>query len=134
MPLSEDVKPYLTEAQQQQIRDNEGKWEITEVAMDTVSPYVDQLDTYASQLADCTRVIIAGGQTGFCMPVAEVQWSGDEKQQWGGLLPVAEKPQVTWEEESAGHIQTVSWQQIAVPVLAVFLLAAVIILQKRKSC
>lgn len=92
LPLSEDAKPYLTEEEQQKIRDNEGKWEITEVAFDTVAPYVDQLNAYASQLADCTRVVITGSQTGFGMPVA-VGFDDTEAKYFIGLgfqYPVAE--------------------------------------------
>lgn len=92
LPLSEDAKPYLTENEQKKILDNEGKWEITEVALDTVSPYIEQLNAYASQLADCTRVVITGSQTGFGMPVA-VGFDDTEAKYFVGLgfqYPVAE--------------------------------------------
>lgn len=43
LPLSEEAKPVLTKAEQEEVKNHAGKWMITETAEHTVEPYYDIL-------------------------------------------------------------------------------------------
>ena len=70
LPLSEDAKLYLSEEEQQQIIDNEGKWCVTSVSYTAIEPYRKQVIEKLTKMSGSTRVVLVGAQSGFQMPVA----------------------------------------------------------------
>lgn len=72
LPLAEDAKPYLTEYEQQKIRENEGKWTVTECVYDDDGGYQsvwDRTNAQLKNLKDCDRVILVNSLSGFQYPV-----------------------------------------------------------------
>lgn len=64
LPLSEGEKD------QQEICETEGKWMIKSHSLDAAEPYLDQVEQKASEMPDCTKIVLVGEQTGFYKPVA----------------------------------------------------------------
>lgn len=71
LPLSESGKKYLTETEQQEILDQEGKWTITESgkALEGYQSVWDRIKTQLENLKDCDRVILVNNLPGFQYPV-----------------------------------------------------------------
>lgn len=71
LPLSESGKKYLTETEQQEIRDQEGRWTITESgkALEGYQSVWDRTKAQMENLKDCDRVILVNNLPGFQYPV-----------------------------------------------------------------
>ena len=102
LPLSEEAKPVLTKAEQEEVKNHAGKWMITETAEHTVEPYYDILLEKREALSDCTRVVLVGSQPGMRQPVA-LGMDDETARIWislGYQYPVMEKIPETQNVES----------------------------------
>ena len=66
-PLNPERSKELTEEEREKIAKNEGKWEITEVAVREMEPYARQMEKM-SDIAD--EYVLVGGIPGLRMPIA----------------------------------------------------------------
>lgn len=70
LPLNEDVAHLLTKEEQEEIRQNVGKWCINAVSYGGVEAYYDQITEKAANIPGCSRVVILGSQPGMRYPMA----------------------------------------------------------------
>lgn len=71
LPLSESGKKYLTETEQQEIRNQEGRWTITESGkgLEEYQSVWDRTKAQIENLKDCDRAILVNNLPGFQYPV-----------------------------------------------------------------
>lgn len=93
LPLNEDRAEALTEEEQEQIRQNEGKWKVNAVGVTTpeeapVQSYTDQINNSlannATELSDVQDVVIVGGVAPFQYPIA-LAMDGEKAIAWISL-------------------------------------------------
>lgn len=77
-PLDPERSKELTEEERKKIKENEGKWEITEVAVREMEPYARQMENM-SDLAD--EYVLVGGIPGLRMPIA-IGFKDGEAKYW----------------------------------------------------
>ena len=67
LPLNPDAAPLLSEEEKAQIQENEGKWQISEAAIQMPEFYRNQLQTTAQEY---DRILFVGGMPGLQQPMA----------------------------------------------------------------
>lgn len=85
LPLSDDAKAVLTLEEQEEVRNNEGKWHVTSSAEgENTDNYIEELLDYGEQVQDYSRIIIVGSQPGMQMPIA-IGFHNEEAVSWISL-------------------------------------------------
>lgn len=70
LPLNPENASVLTEAEKEEVRDNEGEWIITEIGVGVVDPYLSQLSKNPHTQNGCDHIVLIGGIPGMRQPAA----------------------------------------------------------------
>lgn len=77
-PLNTERSKELTEEEREKIKENEGKWEITEVAVREMEPYARQMENMSGLMEE---YVLVGGIPGLRMPIA-IGFKDEEAKYW----------------------------------------------------
>lgn len=77
-PLNPERSKELTEEEREKIKENEGKWEITEVAVREMEPYARQMENMSGLMEE---YVLVGGIPGLRMPIA-IGFKDEEAKYW----------------------------------------------------